>query len=125
MRRSLFSLLALAAALCGIAPAGAGAATTINVTTTNDDYGINSSCSLREAIESSNTETAFGGCPAGTDNDQIVLPPGTDPVTGAADEDDNVSGDLDVVDAHNTEIVGTGIVIIRSSGTDQIGRAHV
>ena len=123
MRRSLFSLLALAAALTALAPAGAGAAT-INVTTTVDDYGANPTCSLREAIRSSNAETAFGGCAAGVDNDQIVVPAGTYTVGGAADEDANASGDLDVTDAHNTEVVGTGIVIVRSSGSDRVFHHH-
>ena len=119
MRRLFFPLLALAAALSVFAPAGAGAAT-INVSTTADDYGANPTCSLREAIESSNTETAFGGCSTGVDNDQIVLPAGTYTVTGGAGEDANASGDLDVTDPHNTEIVGTGIVTIRSSGSDRV-----
>ena len=98
MRRSLFPLLALVAALCAIAPAGAGAAT-INVDTTADEYNANPTCSLREAVQASNTEAAFGGCPAGVDNDQIVLPAGTYTVGGAAGDDANVSGDLDARDA--------------------------
>ena len=107
------------AALCPIAPAGAGAAT-INVDTTADEYNANPTCSLREAVQASNTEAAFGGCPAGIDNDQIVLPSGTYTVGGAAGDDANVSGDLDARDAHNLEIVGTGGVIVRSAGADRV-----
>ena len=119
MRRLFFPLLALAVALCALVPAGAGAVT-ITVTTTADDYGTNPTCSLREAIQASNTEAPFGGCPTGVDNDTIVLPAGTYTVTGAAGDDANVSGDLDVTDPHNTEILGTGTVIIRSGGGDRV-----
>jgi CSLREA domain-containing protein len=47
---------------------------TINVTTTNDEYGTNpGACSLREAIESINTNSSFGGCtnPGGADTIQL------------------------------------------------------
>ena len=57
------------------------AASTITVTTTSDELGplatdTGTGCSLREAIHSANTDTAFGGCPAGSGVDEIVLPAG-------------------------------------------------
>ncbi|MDQ6741189.1 MAG: right-handed parallel beta-helix repeat-containing protein, partial [Actinomycetota bacterium] len=36
----------------------------------------NGKCSLREAVEAVNTHLAVDGCPAGTGDDRIVLPPG-------------------------------------------------
>jgi len=42
------------------------AASTINVTTTLDEYRSGSLCSLREAVQAANTNLAFGGCPAGS-----------------------------------------------------------
>lgn len=41
-------------------------AATITVNTTVDENGTGANCSLREAIQSANTDTAFGGCTAGT-----------------------------------------------------------
>lgn len=66
--------------------------------TFSDENGGGTGCSLREAILATNTDTAFGGCPAGSGADTISLvagtyglsiPPGT---TG----DDKLDGDLDV-----------------------------
>jgi CSLREA domain-containing protein len=49
-------------------------AATINVNTTADENGSNSSrCSLREAVTAANTNRAFGGCIAGGDWDVIRL----------------------------------------------------
>ncbi|MCB1659605.1 MAG: CSLREA domain-containing protein, partial [Pseudomonadales bacterium] len=50
--------------ILGITPAFG--AVTLKVNTTNDEFGENlANCSLREAIESVNTHSAFGGCIAG------------------------------------------------------------
>ena len=50
---------------------------TINVTTTNDEYGTGpGQCSLREAIESINTTTSFGGCSNPGTADTIQLEDG-------------------------------------------------
>jgi LPXTG-site transpeptidase (sortase) family protein len=80
------------------APLSAGS---ITVTTTIDEYNTNlSACSLREAITAANTDTAFGGCPAGSGLDTIILPAGiyqlTIPNTSNINEDNNASGDLDI-----------------------------
>jgi len=49
-------------------------ADTINVTTTTDEYGTGpGQCSLREAIESINTDTSFGGCTNPGSADTIQL----------------------------------------------------
>lgn len=85
-------------------------AATITVTTTEDEYGGGPLCSLREAIEAANTDAAFGGCPAGSGPDTIVLKPETYTLTRAgASEDLNATGDLDV--RSDVTIAGNGAVI--------------
>lgn len=46
-------------------------AAVITVTTDADENGTGAECSLREAVNAANTETAFGGCPAGAGADVI------------------------------------------------------
>ncbi len=72
-------------------------AAAIVVTTTVDDFGGGVGCSLREAIQSANTGSNFGGCTgANASANTITLPAGTYTLTGAAGEDANASGDLDI-----------------------------
>lgn len=72
----------------------------INVTTMVDEYDItdNGYCSLREAITAATTNTATGGCPAGSDSDWdiIEIPIGTFPITREGIDDTNDSGDFDI-----------------------------
>jgi len=101
--------VAFAAALV---PASAGAAT-ITVNTTNDDFENGGTCSLREAVETANTNlTGFGlGCNGDTAGaDTIILQAGQSyPLTlHATPENANQTGDLD--------ISGGGGTTIRSSG---------
>ncbi|MGH2685366.1 MAG: CSLREA domain-containing protein, partial [Actinomycetota bacterium] len=83
--------------LTGIRPA---AAATITVTTTTDEYsdpGPGTGCSLREAIRAASSDVAFGGCPAGSGGDTIVLPAGTYLLAiGGANENLTAEGDLDI-----------------------------
>jgi CSLREA domain-containing protein len=51
-------------------------ATTIHVTTTNDELNSDGDCSLREAIQASNQDKAVSGCPAGNGSDIIRIPAG-------------------------------------------------
>lgn len=85
-------------------------AATISVTTTADEFdpaGGGAGCSLREAIQAANTDAAFGGCSAGSGADTIDVPPGTFTLTRTgANEDGNVTGDLDIT--ANVAIVGAG-----------------
>ncbi len=76
----IFSLLALAVAG---APFAAQAAT-INVTAGAVDTTVNGNCSLIEAIESANTDTAVDACTAGSGADVIVIPAGTYTLTVVA-----------------------------------------
>ena len=43
------------------------------VTTTADEFGTPTGCSLREAIQAANNDAAFGGCIAGNGDDTITL----------------------------------------------------
>jgi len=52
-------------------------ASTINVTTTDDEDVGNSACSLREAIIAAKTDAYYKGCSAGSGADIITLPAGT------------------------------------------------
>ncbi len=66
---------------------GATAAATITVNTTADDNTVNGNCTLREAIQAANTNTAVDGCVAGVAGlDEIVfnLGAGTPTITPTA-----------------------------------------
>ena len=80
--------VALVAALCAAAPAGAAV---FLPTTTNDgaDGVCDTDCSLRDAITAANQSAGF---------DVIVLGPGVYGATGQGNEDANASGDFDVLD---------------------------
>src|SRR3989338_6962424 len=52
-------------------------AANITITTINDELNADGDCSLREAIESANTDTAIDACLAGAGTDTIILPAGT------------------------------------------------
>jgi hypothetical protein len=63
-----------------------------------DSFG-SGNCKLRQAIQAANTNTAVGGCPAGSaGTDTLVLALGRPYFIGqpGSDEDSNLSGDLDV-----------------------------
>src|SRR5262249_32672988 len=103
--------------LCFCLSVGFSQATTFIVTTTADiadpdPDGVCDSCSLREAIQEAN----FTPGP-----DQILVPPGLYNMTIAgADEDQCLTGDLDITD--DVSIIGFGNVSIQS----QVGRVlHV
>ncbi len=109
MKRFLISLAVMAATLTIVPVAGA---VDISVNTTVDDYANPpTSCSLREAITSAQTNSAFGGCPAGLGTDTIRLPAGNYKITRAgANDDANVTGDFDVT--------GLNSLIIEAASAD-------
>ena len=78
MTRRLAGAIAASFAIALAVPASTQALT-IDVSTTADEYLAGSACSLREAIESANTDAAVGGCSAGeaTSPDEVRLPAGT------------------------------------------------
>lgn len=82
-------------------------ATSIPVTSTLDEMDINGKCSLREAIEAANTDTAVDTCPAGADDDIIVLESETYNVTIPGEVDfDNSKGALTI--GSSLTLSGTG-----------------
>jgi CSLREA domain-containing protein len=97
----------VALAFCWVVVPATAGATTINVTSTADNKGDDGLCTLREAVDAANTNATVnpggvGGddCPAGTGTgeDTIVLAPSTTyTLTGAANDDNNASGDLDIM----------------------------
>ncbi len=114
---TLFLMLLATTGLSLHAPLTPGA-TTIPVTTFIDEFDdTTTGCSLREAIEAANTDTEFGGCPAGYGADYISLPAGTyhltRPRSGTANTG-NSSGDLNL----QTDIAleGIGLAIIDAGG---------
>lgn len=103
------------------------AAATLEVDTTLDEFDLaaNATCSLREAVESTNLDADFGGCTADDTygDDTILLPAGTYGLTRTPPEPfldlDNGVGDLDVTD-EVLEILGAGsgaTVVQRASAT--------
>ena len=75
-------------------PASSQAAT-IKVTTSQDEFGTGPKCSLREAIEAANTDSAFGGCPAGSGADVIFVRGGVKYIREqTAIDDTNAGGDM-------------------------------
>lgn len=85
----------------------------ITVTTPTDTTANDGFCSLREAVQSANTDSPSGGaageCPAGGGADFITLPSGTYSLAGRGDNT-NATGDLDILS--DISIDGSGAVTI-------------
>ncbi len=112
-------ILAMPSLVAWSAPAAPTAA--ITVTTTDDEldyYPGNGFCSLREAITNANDDAASqADCPAGSGADTITLPAGAYTLTGAAGENSNVSGDLDIKGILTINGAGSATTFIQA-GTD-------
>lgn len=117
-------VLSTAASLAFCALTGAAAAaSTITVDTADDELGDGGGdCSLREAIEAANLNTAVDGCAAGDDAaDTIMIPAGTYVLDVAgANEDGNQTGDLDVLGDLALIGAGAGETIIDGNDADRI-----
>jgi CSLREA domain-containing protein len=88
----------------------AQAAATISVNTTTDELNSDGDCSLREAIQSANTDTAVDACSAGSGADTIDVPAGTYTLTvPGAGEVANQTGDLNILT--QVTINGNGAII--------------
>lgn len=100
------------------------AAGPIIVTTTADAIAADGLCSLREAVIAANTDTATGGCPAGSGPDAITFSKALpQPVTitltkNGANEDAANSGDLDLIGT--VTITGTAGLVIDGNGIDRV-----
>lgn len=110
----------LAAAAIGFAAPVAHAGTTIVVTTTADETVADGNCSLEEAIQAANTDTAVDACPAGSGADTIVLASGATYTLTTVDNTGEGPNGVPVVSSPIT-INGNGATITRSSasGTPQ------
>ncbi|MCA9875633.1 MAG: DUF11 domain-containing protein, partial [Anaerolineales bacterium] len=100
--------------------------TTITVTTTLDELETNGQCSLREAIQAANTDTAVDACAAGSgSSDLIAIPAGhyrltlADP-NGVVEENGNVTGDLDLLQSVALVGAGTAVTIIDGNQIDRV-----
>src|SRR3954464_9706141 len=121
--RRWLSLLAILLVAINLQPASVAMAAGIVVNTTADEFNTNpAACSLREAIQAANSNAAFGGCSAGAGVDTITFSVnGTFNLSRAGiDEDDNATGDLDLLG--NLTITGSGPTntIINDTVTERI-----
>lgn len=122
MKAFLAGALAL---LVLIAAPSVAEAVTINVNTTQDEYGEGpTTCSLREAITAAQTNASLGGCSAGSGPDTILLPGGTYKITRAGSgEDAGSTGDFDITGPDNLLIRPAGPtdrVIVDGSKLDRV-----
>ncbi len=111
-------------------------AATITVDTADDEFdffGPNGQCSLREAISAANIDGPVDSCTAGSGSDEITFSESIEgetillDITGVG-EDDNVTGDLDVLDDlsiinRTVSLAGSETpegITIDGNGTDRI-----
>ena len=100
------------AAVVFVAGAPVASASTIVVDTTQDGFGANGRCGLRDAVQAAQTDAVSGGCSAGSGGDVVTLPAGRFELTlVGAHEDANQTGDLDLLS-------GAGAVTIQGAGSD-------
>ncbi|MFK5971513.1 MAG: Calx-beta domain-containing protein [Candidatus Marithrix sp.] len=94
----------------------------ITVDTTDDELNSDGDCSLREAIETANTDNSIDNCTAGSGTDTINILAGEYTLTIPGDnEDDNATGDLDIKSDLTIEGAGAGITIIQAGTTNTDG----
>ena len=104
---------------------------TITVTTIDDVISDDVLCSLREAVIAANTDSAFGGCPAGSGTtDTINFSPNLPTpftitlTTSGANEDASLTGDIDITE--DLSIIGSGsaYTLIDGNHSDRIFDIH-
>lgn len=97
----------------------------ITVTATVDDLEDNGNCTLREAIQAANTDTAVDGCPAGNGEDLIVLAAGVYGLSiEGRSEDDNLTGDLDVRSSLVISGAGMDVTVVDANQIDRVLHVH-
>jgi CSLREA domain-containing protein len=90
---------------------GLAAAATIKVNVTTDGLNGSDQCSLREAVESANTNSAVGGCAKGQNSKRDTIELRAQDYTlsiPSSNEGNNVDGDLDVKNAGPLTVTGKG-----------------
>src|SRR5919204_6037086 len=112
-------LLALAAGVLAVAPAARAATITVDITA--DTVAADNHCSLREAVNAANSDSTAGGgeCAKGSGADTIVLGTGPFVLSGAARDNANVSGDLDVTTTITIQGAGSTLTTIDANGADR------
>ncbi|MBA3471604.1 MAG: CSLREA domain-containing protein [Herpetosiphonaceae bacterium] len=95
--------------------------TIITVTTAVDEFALNNTCSLREAVYAAVHDAAIDACAAGAVNDSISLPADTYTLTRTgALEDSGLFGDLDITGTLQLTGATSATTIINGNGTDRI-----
>ncbi len=119
---AILAVLFLASTVLSNRPARAEAqATSIVVNTTIDELNADGDCSLREAIQAANSNSAVDACPAGSESDTIFLPAGLYSLTlGPSGEDENLGGDLDI--SQDLTIIGDSksTTILDGNASDRV-----
>lgn len=121
IHRLRLALLLVGMALLAVPSGVLGASITVN--TTADELNGDGDCSLREAIQSANTDGPVGGCTAGSGADEITVPAGVYVLTLGGAEDGNAAGDLDVLG--DVTIIGAGADTTIVDGNDIDRVLHV
>ncbi len=113
---TLIALIAKSAHAAGPMSPAAG----ITVNTTTDELNNDGDCSLREAIQAANIDAGVDACAAGSGADTINLPAATYTLTLAgADEDGNLTGDLDITDTLTLNGAAMATTIINANFIDR------
>jgi CSLREA domain-containing protein len=95
------------------------------VNTCDDELNSDGDCSLREAIEAANTDTAVDACMAGSGHDYITLPACTYTLAiPGANEDNNHTGDLDILDDLTIYGAGADTTVVDGDQLDRIVQIH-
>jgi len=79
---------------------------------------VGGGCTLVDAITAANTDTATGGCPAGSGADTILLPPGSTQTLTEVNNDTFGPTGLPVVESVIT-LAGQGSTILRAEGAPE------
>ena len=120
-RRLAIPLLVLVTLLVFLTQGQVVQAGAITVTTTDDELNADGDCSLREAIQAANTDTAVDACTAGSGADTISVPAGTYTLSIAGfNEDANATGDFDITDDLSITGSGEATTIIDGASLDRI-----
>lgn len=109
--------------MVGLTAPRAFAQTTITVNTPADEFGIGGSalCSLREAIQTVNSNTDFGGCFTGSGPYTIDVPADTYILVRAGtNEDFNATGDLDISSDLTITGAGANTTTVNGGGIDRV-----
>lgn len=113
------------ALLVALAHATTVRAATITVTSTADDTAVNGNCTLREAVRAANLDAAVDACPKGSGADTITLSSKTYRFAiGGQDEDQGLTGDLDVTSAITIQGTGAASTTIDANHLDRAIEVH-